>query len=76
MMPIQILLATYILIKTWVLASLAGFVITLVVMVGNLPLTIRQKYFHKNIMESKDERMKATSVILRNIKNLNCSESI
>ena len=67
MMPIQILLAMYILIKTWVLASLAGFVATLVVMVGNLPLTIRHKYFHKNIMDS---RMKATSVILRSMKIL------
>ena len=67
MMPTQILLATYILIKTWVLASLARFVATLVAMVGNLPY---HKYFHKNIMDSKDEQMKATSVILRSMKIL------
>ena len=42
MLPIQILLAMYILYKNLGLASLSGFVATLVVMVGNLPLTRRQ----------------------------------
>lgn len=70
MLPIQILLAMYILYKNLGLASLAGFAATLVVMVGNLPLTRRQKYFQKKIMESKDERMKATSEILRTMKIL------
>ena len=63
-MPIQILFAMYILYKNIGLESLAGFAATLVVMVGNLPLTRRQKYFQKKIMESKDEWMKATSEIL------------
>lgn len=70
MLPIQILLAMYILYRNLGMASLAGFAATLLVMVGNLPLTSRQKYFQTKIMESKDERMKATSEILKSMKIL------
>ena len=60
----------YILYKNLGLASLVGFEPALVFMVGNLSLTRRQKYFQKKIMESKDERMKATTEILRTMKIL------
>ena len=61
MLPIHIFLAIYILYENIGLASLSGFVATLFVMVGNLPLTRKKKYFQMKIMESKDQRMKATS---------------
>ncbi|XP_057833525.2 ABC transporter C family member 9 isoform X2 [Cryptomeria japonica] len=70
MLPIQILLAICILYKNVGLASLVGFAATLAVMVGNIPITRIQRYFQSRIMESKDERMKSTSEILRNIKIL------
>ncbi|KAH9302372.1 hypothetical protein KI387_013955, partial [Taxus chinensis] len=70
MLPIQLLLAIYILYKNVGLASLVGFAATLAVMVGNIPVTRVQKDFQSKIMESKDERMKATSEILRNMKIL------
>eukprot|EP01018_Ginkgo_biloba_P033198 Gb_05522 [translate_table: standard] len=70
MLPIQILLAMYILYRNLGLASFAGFAAMFVIMVGNFPLTRIQKYFQSKIMEAKDERMKATSEILRSMKIL------
>eukprot|EP00252_Welwitschia_mirabilis_P008583 TRINITY_DN2052_c0_g1_i9.p1 TRINITY_DN2052_c0_g1~~TRINITY_DN2052_c0_g1_i9.p1 ORF type:complete len:1533 (-),score=241.28 TRINITY_DN2052_c0_g1_i9:1176-5774(-) len=70
MLPIQILLALLILYKDLGWAAFAAFVATFAVMAGNLPLTKKQKYFQSKIMESKDNRMKATSEILKNMKIL------
>ncbi|GLJ16645.1 hypothetical protein SUGI_0285690 [Cryptomeria japonica] len=70
MLPIQIVLAISILYNNVGLASLVGFAATLAVMMGNIPITRRQRYFQSKIMKSKDERMKVTSEILRNMKVL------
>ncbi|RVW22636.1 putative ABC transporter C family member 15 [Vitis vinifera] len=52
------------------LGSLAALAATLMVMACNIPLTRIQKRYQSKIMEAKDERMKATSEVLRNIKTL------
>ncbi|XP_068651406.1 putative ABC transporter C family member 15 [Aristolochia californica] len=70
MLPIQISLAIYILHMSMGLGSLAGLVATAMVMICNVPITKIQKRFQSKIMESKDERMKATSEVLRNMKIL------
>ncbi|KAL8160963.1 hypothetical protein V2J09_012452 [Rumex salicifolius] len=68
MLPIQISLAIYVLHTNLGLGSIAGFVATLIVMSCNIPLTRTQKRYQSRIMESKDDRMKSTSEVLRNIK--------
>ncbi|OVA14831.1 ABC transporter [Macleaya cordata] len=70
MLPIQISLATYILNMNVGLSSYAGLAATLLVMACNIPLTRIQKQFQSKIMEAKDDRMKATSEVLRNMKTL------
>ncbi|RZC74143.1 hypothetical protein C5167_049623 [Papaver somniferum] len=70
MLPIQISLATYVLYINVGLGSFAGLAATLLVMACNIPLTRIQKSFQSKIMEAKDERMKATSEVLRNMKTL------
>ncbi|KAL6008314.1 ATP-binding cassette sub- C member 9 [Asimina triloba] len=70
MLPIQISLAIFILHSNLGLGSLAALAATAVVMAFNVPLTRTQKRFQSKIMEAKDERMKATSEVLRNIKTL------
>ncbi|MED6199932.1 Canalicular multispecific organic anion transporter 2 [Stylosanthes scabra] len=67
---LQIALALLILYKNVGLASIAAFVATIIVMLINVPLGKLQKKFQKNMMDSKDTRMKATSEILRNMKIL------
>ncbi|XLU63251.1 hypothetical protein S245_022460, partial [Arachis hypogaea] len=67
---LQIVLALLILYKSVGLASIAAFVATVVVMLVNVPLGKMQQKFQKNLMDSKDTRMKATSEILRNMKIL------
>ncbi|XP_042484429.1 putative ABC transporter C family member 15 isoform X1 [Macadamia integrifolia] len=70
MLPIQISLAIYILNMNLGSGSLAGLLATAIVMACNIPLTRTQKRFQSKIMETKDDRMKATSEVLRNMKTL------
>ncbi|RZC85538.1 hypothetical protein C5167_041733 [Papaver somniferum] len=70
MLPIQISLATCILYLNLGLSSYAGLAATLMVMLCTIPLQRIQKRLQSRIMEAKDERMKATSEILRNMKTL------
>ncbi|KAJ4958376.1 hypothetical protein NE237_025487 [Protea cynaroides] len=70
MLPIQISLAIYILNMNLGPGSLAGLLATTMVMACNIPITRIQKRFQSKIMETKDERMKATSEVLRNMKTL------
>lgn len=70
MLPIQISLAIYILHTNIGLGSAATLAATLAVLSCNIPLTRFQKRYQSMIMEAKDERMKATSEILRNMKIL------
>ncbi|KAK1306352.1 ABC transporter C family member 9 [Acorus calamus] len=70
MLPIQISLAIYVLYTNLGLGSLAGLAATALVMACNVPLTRIQKRLQSKIMEAKDERMKATSEVLRNMRSL------
>ncbi|XLR29410.1 hypothetical protein HN51_049303 [Arachis hypogaea] len=67
---LQIVLALLILYRSVGLASIAAFVATVIVMLVNVPVGKMQQKFQKNLMDSKDARMKATSEILRNMKIL------
>ncbi|KAG0449853.1 hypothetical protein HPP92_027070 [Vanilla planifolia] len=70
MLPIQVTLAINVLRKNLRLAAVAGLAATLMVLTCNIPLTQTQKRFQSKIMEAKDERMKATTEVLRNMKIL------
>lgn len=70
MLPIQISLAVYVLHNSLGFGSLVALGATLVVMAVNIPLTRIQKGFQSKIMEAKDDRMKSTSEVLRNMKTL------
>ncbi|KAK9145227.1 hypothetical protein Sjap_005130 [Stephania japonica] len=70
MLPIQISLAIYVLNMNLGGGSMAALAATLTFMLCNIPITRTQKRFQSKIMEAKDERMKATSEILRHIKTL------
>ncbi|XP_009589885.1 putative ABC transporter C family member 15 [Nicotiana tomentosiformis] len=70
MLPIQISLAIYVLHMNLGNGALVALGATLIVMTANVPLTRIQKGYQTKIMESKDERMKSTSEILRNMKTI------
>uniref|UniRef100_A0A1J3EAZ1 ABC-type xenobiotic transporter n=1 Tax=Noccaea caerulescens TaxID=107243 RepID=A0A1J3EAZ1_NOCCA len=70
MLPIQISSAIFILQKHLGLGALAALVTTFIVMACNYPLTKIQRNYQSDIMNAKDERMKATSEILKNMKIL------
>ncbi|PRQ56696.1 putative xenobiotic-transporting ATPase [Rosa chinensis] len=70
MMPIQISLAIYILHTNLGMGSLAALAATLAVLLCNIPMTNLQKRYQTRIMEAKDNRMKATSEILRSMKTI------
>ncbi|XWS74705.1 hypothetical protein CRYUN_Cryun01aG0020700 [Craigia yunnanensis] len=70
MLPVQISLAIYILHTSLGLGSLAALTATLIVMACNIPITRIQKRYQSKIMDAKDDRMKATSEILRNMKTI------
>ncbi|KAK6919880.1 ABC transporter type 1, transmembrane domain [Dillenia turbinata] len=70
MLPIQISLAIYVLHSSLGLGSMAALAATLGVMACNIPLTRLQKRFQTKIMVAKDERMRATSEVLRNMKTI------
>ncbi|KAL7125995.1 hypothetical protein ABFS83_14G154600 [Erythranthe nasuta] len=70
MLPIQISLAIFIIHMNLGNGAFVALGVTLLVMAGNIPLTRMQKGYQTKIMEAKDERMKATSEVLRNMKTL------
>ncbi|XP_050941915.1 putative ABC transporter C family member 15 isoform X4 [Cucumis melo] len=70
MLPIQISLAMYILHTNLGVGSLGALAATLIVMSCNIPMTRIQKSYQTKIMEAKDNRMKTTSEVLRNMKTL------
>ncbi|PPS11957.1 hypothetical protein GOBAR_AA08718 [Gossypium barbadense] len=70
MLPIQISLAIYILHTSLGLGSLAALAATLIVMSCNIPITRIHKRYQSKIMDAKDDRMKATSEVLRNMKTI------
>ncbi|MBA0816478.1 hypothetical protein Gohar_001139 [Gossypium harknessii] len=70
MVPLQVTLALLILYKNLGLAAIAAFVTTILVMLANIPLGKMLEKFQDKLMKSKDERMKATSEILRNMRIL------
>ncbi|XP_047315019.1 putative ABC transporter C family member 15 isoform X2 [Impatiens glandulifera] len=70
MLPIQIFLAITILHKDIGLGSIVSLATTLFVMAINIPLTRTNKAYQSKIMDAKDERMKSTTEILRNMKTL------
>ncbi|KAG8390054.1 hypothetical protein BUALT_Bualt01G0043500 [Buddleja alternifolia] len=70
MVILQVALALAILYRDVGLASLAGLVATVLVMLTNFPVGSLQKKFQNLLMKSKDERMKVTSEILRNMRIL------
>ncbi|XP_009357290.2 ABC transporter C family member 3 [Pyrus x bretschneideri] len=67
---IQVGLALVILYINLGLAAIATLIITIIVMLANVPLGSLQKKFQDKLMKSKDKRMKATSEILRNMRIL------
>ncbi|XP_042515828.1 ABC transporter C family member 3-like [Macadamia integrifolia] len=68
--PVEVFLALLILYKYLGLASLATFVATMILMLANIPLGKLQEKFQKELMASKDQRMKVTSEALRNMRIL------
>ncbi|XP_052178883.1 LOW QUALITY PROTEIN: ABC transporter C family member 3-like [Diospyros lotus] len=70
MLVLQIVLALVILYKNLGLACIATLVATILVMLANVPLVRLQEKFQDNLMKSKDNRMKAESEILRNMRIL------
>ncbi|XP_022745998.1 putative ABC transporter C family member 15 isoform X1 [Durio zibethinus] len=70
MLPVQISLAVYILHTSLGLGSLAALAATLTVMACNIPITRIQKRYQSKIMDAKDNRMNATSEVLRNMKTI------
>jgi len=70
MLPIQLSLAVYILHQNLGAGAWAGLAATLAIMACNIPLTRLQKRLQSKIMTAKDNRMKATTEVLRSIKIL------
>ncbi|KAL2478064.1 ABC transporter C family member 9 [Forsythia ovata] len=70
MLPVQISLAIFVLHMNLGMGALIALAATLIVMAVNIPLTRIQKRFQTKIMEAKDDRMKTTSEVLRNMKTL------
>ncbi|XP_042487785.1 ABC transporter C family member 3-like, partial [Macadamia integrifolia] len=68
--PLQVVLALLILYKNLGLASLVAFVATIILMLANVPLGKLEGKFQRELMDSKDRRMKVTSEALRNMKIL------
>ncbi|KAI4294947.1 hypothetical protein MLD38_040782 [Melastoma candidum] len=70
MVVLQIVLALFILYKNLGLAAISAFLGAVVAMLANYPLGSLQEKYQDKLMKSKDERMKATSEILRNMRIL------
>ncbi|KAF8702244.1 hypothetical protein HU200_033010 [Digitaria exilis] len=70
MLPIQLSLAVYVLHQNLGVGAWAGLAATLAIMACNIPLTRMQKRLQSKIMVAKDNRMKATTEVLRSMKIL------
>ncbi|OIW20436.1 hypothetical protein TanjilG_11135 [Lupinus angustifolius] len=70
MAVLQVALALLILYRTVGIASLAAFGATVIIMFLNLPVASMQEKFQHKLMGFKDERMKITSEILKNMRIL------
>ncbi|WVZ86891.1 hypothetical protein U9M48_033606 [Paspalum notatum var. saurae] len=70
MLPIQLSLAVYVLHQNLGIGAWAGLAATLTIMACNIPLTRMQKRLQAKIMIAKDNRMKATTEVLRSMKIL------
>ncbi|KAH9602493.1 hypothetical protein KSS87_020952 [Heliosperma pusillum] len=70
MVILQVALALMILYKSLGLASIASLITTVLIMLVNFPLSTLIKKYQEKLMESKDNRMKATSEILKNMRIL------
>eukprot|EP01018_Ginkgo_biloba_P039300 Gb_35586 [translate_table: standard] len=68
MLPMQIVLALAILFKNVGIAAIATLIATIVSIFINTPLAKMQEEYQDNLMTAKDERMKATSECLRNMR--------
>ncbi|XP_042505297.1 ABC transporter C family member 3-like isoform X2 [Macadamia integrifolia] len=68
--PTQVALALLNLYRSLGLASLVAFVVTMILMLANIPLGKLQEKFQGELMDSKDRRMKVTSEALRNMRIL------
>ncbi|KAI3985480.1 hypothetical protein MKX01_033794 [Papaver californicum] len=69
-LPLQVILALLLLYRNVGVASFAALLATVLVILANISLGRLQGTFQRKLMDSKDERMKATSEILRNMKIL------
>ncbi|KAL0855188.1 hypothetical protein Bca101_060340 [Brassica carinata] len=70
MVLLQVGLALWILYRNLGLASIAALIATILVMLVNFPFGRMQERFQEKLMEAKDNRMKSTSEILRNMRIL------
>ncbi|KAK9690351.1 hypothetical protein RND81_09G122000 [Saponaria officinalis] len=70
MVILQVSLALMILYKSLGIASIASLVTTVLIMLLNFPLSTLMEKYQDKLMKSKDQRMKATSEILRNMRIL------
>ncbi|KAL1204852.1 ABC transporter C family member 3 [Cardamine amara subsp. amara] len=70
MVLLQVGLALGILYRNLGLASIAALVATILVMLVNFPFGRMQERFQEKLMEAKDNRMKSTAEILRNMRIL------
>uniref|UniRef100_A0ACD5UTX1 Uncharacterized protein n=1 Tax=Avena sativa TaxID=4498 RepID=A0ACD5UTX1_AVESA len=70
MLPIQLSLAVYVLHQNLGAGAWVALAATLAVMACNIPLTRLQKRLQSKIMTAKDNRMKATTEVLRSMKIL------
>lgn len=68
MLPMQIILALAILFKNVGVAAFATLIATIVSILINTPLAKMQEEYQDNLMAAKDDRMKATSECLRNMR--------
>lgn len=69
-LPLQIGLALAVLYRVVGIAWLAALASAILLLMINTPLTKLQEKFQSKVMEAKDERMKATSESLRNMRIL------
>ncbi|CAH8381533.1 unnamed protein product [Eruca vesicaria subsp. sativa] len=70
MVLLQVGLALWILYRNLGFASIAALIATILVMLVNFPFGRMQERFQEKLMEAKDNRMKSTSEILRNMRIL------
>lgn len=70
MVILQVALALSILYKCLGLASIAALIATILIMLANFPVSTLLEKYQEKLMKSKDQRMKATSEILKNMRIL------